>query len=242
MSVSLLNAALALNVKQSPADTVVLMVIAWRSHDGDGCAASVETLARWCNLTVRSVRRCLASLERKGLIRREPMRKAHGMGWRYAVTLTASATGDRMSPVGNACNAGDAGGTGDRMSADGGQNVRRQGTGCPPTGDGMSPNRQQIISSTPTSANAIARARGGVDDSTVIKPSRDMVIDAAARLEIPESFAAETADAWAATGWQTTAGIPITRRNVGTLLMKWWGNCDNRQYYETWEDWHNDNI
>ena len=232
---SLMNAALALNVKQPPADTALLMVLAWRSQDGEGCTANVSTLARWSKLTVRSVQRCLASLERNGLIRREQMRKAHGMGWRYTVTFSASATGDIMSPV---ADDGDrrqnVTPTGDNPSTNRRQNVT-------PTGDRMSPNRKAIdlIKNSYTLSRARAREEAG-DRSKFLKT----IQEAAERLGLPRSFLFETSLKLESSKRERSRykikGFSITARKAESILHDRWERVSQKFYLNADQELYRD--
>ena len=195
MSARLLNAALEMQSGCTTAEKLVIVVLAWRADEGGICWPSVVSIARQTGLTRRTVIRCLASLSRKGLVRREPMRKPHGVGWRHIVMLPASATGDTMSPVDpvNRCHH------------------------VTPTGDTMSPKRQLKDNTSPPPLQCNAVAGGGG-----VEMSRDIVLCIAEAEKMPADFAEETADAWEASGWTTANGIPITPKNARKILRGWW--------------------
>ena len=186
------------------------------------CFPTFPTLAREMGAGVRTVKYAAARLATAGLLIVGKRKTSNGDCNTYAPTLPAiPADGATVAPSDGAT---DAHATAERQCNPRPQTVQST------TADGATDAPEQIINRFQhiASANAVAHA------PSVVVISKAVVLDAAERLGIPRRFAEETADLWEATYWETTGGIPISPRNVETLLRQWWRRCDNPSYYENW--------
>ena len=186
------------------------------------CFPTYPTLAREMGASVRTVKYATARLAAARLLTVGKRKTRDGDGNTYALTLPAiHADGATVAPSDGATVAHT---TADRRCNPQPQTVQST------TADGatVAPEQRRNSFQQRTNANAVAPA------PRVVAISKAVVLDAAERLGIPRRFAEETADLWEATNWETTGGIPISPRNVETLIRRWWENCDNPSCYENW--------
>ena len=196
-----------------------------RNKKTGDCFPSVSTVAALAHVTPRSVKRCIHSLQAKGLLAVE--RFATGCGRRSRYTFADALFEDQIDlrscplevPDELSTDGDDVSPSCDTLSPSIVTECHGEGTESPLHGDRVSPIKKNLYINTVSSDGAHAQVLTSNAMASLLAHG------------IPRSFIGTAIGEFASAGWRTTRGEAVTPATLPAFIVRWWKSERNQGAY-----------